>query len=427
MFVLNNVAQILLGKGFHMNIKNHQNTLEQRRSELVKLTDGLLVSQNTKKAIQQDIESHTAFARDTEQLNINRLKNTEAKLAGQIADQKINETTLEQRRNKLITRKTGYLKFWSFFSEEQKEIRKKVKGLDEAIALIKQNLKTQKEVKQTTQESISSIQQHILEYEQFDLGSARTLLASTAAEIQRTQSKITIAKAELDRLEEKLLPHTRQLGRLKFEHATFKSEMNAAERFDQSLSSAKNSYDKAMIHQECEATLGDGSPRKIINDRRGKIRHLENNIPKIERRIQDELKKLDREINHLVIDGNNICYEGNSFIGLRGLLGLLKALNNRFKITVVFDASIRALLKIDNQGVNKALGPSVNAHITPTKTAADEYLLKIAEKKKDTYILSNDRFKEYHDYEVVKSDRVLRFLIADEKLMANDLNLTVKI
>ena len=95
MFVLNNVAQILLGKGFHMNIKNHQNTLEQRRSELVKLTDVLLVSQNTKKAIQQDIESHTAFARDTEQLNINRLKNTEAKLAGQIADQKINETTLE--------------------------------------------------------------------------------------------------------------------------------------------------------------------------------------------------------------------------------------------------------------------------------------------------------------------------------------------
>lgn len=67
-----------------------------------------------------------------------------------------------------------------------------------------------------------------------------------------------------------------------------------------------------MIHKECEEKFGTGSPKQVINDRRGKIRSLDNNIPKLERRIREELQKLERTIGHLLIDGNNACYEGQS-------------------------------------------------------------------------------------------------------------------
>ena len=83
------------------------------------------------------------------------------------------------------------------------------------------------------------------------------------------------------------------------------------------------------------------------------------------------------------------------------------------------------MLRTDTQGVERTLGTSVNTHVAPTKTAADEYLMKLADQDSNTFILSNDRFAEYHDYDVVKSGRVLRFLIAGGKIMANDIDISV--
>jgi hypothetical protein len=227
------------------------------------------------------------------------------------------------------------------------------------------------------------------------------------------------------RIEAKIRPHTQELDRLKSELATLNADIARASRFEQGLSSAANTYERAMIHKECEEKFGTGSPKQVISDRRGKIRSLDNNIPKLERRIREELEKLERTIGHLLIDGNNACFERQSFIGLRAISALLRELGGRYKTTVVFDAKIRAMLKTDTQGIERALGTSVNTHVAPTKSAADEYLLKLADQDNSAFILSNDRFAEYHDYAAVKSGRLFRFLIADGKLMANDIDVSV--
>ena len=93
--------------------------------------------------------------------------------------------------------------------------------------------------------------------------------------------------------------------------------------------------------------------------------------------IRDELQKLERTIGHLLIDGNNACYERQSFIGLSAISALLRELGGRYRTTVVFDASIRAMLKTDTQGIERALGKSHNTYVPPTKAAADEYLLSL--------------------------------------------------
>lgn len=50
----------------------------------------------------------------------------------------------------------------------------------------------------------------------------------------------------------------------------------------------------------------------------------------------------------------------------------------------------------------------------------------IAEKDKEAFILSNDRYAEYHDYDVVRSNRVIRHMIAEGRIMSKDLDVSAK-
>lgn len=410
-----------------MNATNPLEPLQRRRSRLTKLTEQHRAIQETQKALQYSIENYNAFVPEVELEKIKRFESTSAGLSQKIADEELNKASLVNHLKDTQAAQTNPLVFWKFFTSEQKQIRKEANRLRKELSAANEHLVSDKEALSMTRADISSAQKRISEHESFNLNEAETQLAAIRPKSRQMATDLAAARAEFERIEEKIRPHSQELDRLKSELATFNSDIAKADRFDRDLTTAENSYDRAMIHQECEEQFGSGSPKHVINDRRGKVRRLENNIPKLERRIRDELKKLDRTISHLVIDGNNICYEGQSFIGLRGISALLEALDNRFKLTVVFDASIRAMLKTDSQGVEKLLGPNVATHVAPTKTAADEYLMKLAGKNQNAFILSNDRFAEYHDYDVVKSRRVLRFLIADGKLMANELDISISV
>ena len=408
-----------------MNATSPLEPLQRRRSRLKRLTEQHRAMQETQRALQDSIESYKAFAPDVELKKVERFESTSVGLSQKIADEKVKIANLETRLKDTRATQTNPLVFWKFFTAEQKQIRLESNALRKEISAVNERLVNDNQALSKVRSDLSSAQKRISEHKSFNLNYAETQLAAIQPKTRQIASDLAAAKIELERIEEKIRPHSQELERLETELETFNSDIAKADRLDRDLTAAANSYERAMIHQECEEKFGSGSPRHVIIDRRGKIRRLENNIPKLERRIRDELKKLDRTISHLVIDGNNACYEGQSFIGLRGISALLEVLGDRFKVTVVFDASIRAMLQSDNQGIEKVLRPKAATHVAPTKTAADEYLMKLAGKDHSVFILSNDRFAEYHDYDVVKSRRVLRFLIADGKLMANELDISI--
>jgi hypothetical protein len=408
-----------------MNSNSLFKPLERRRARIAALVDQHRTLQETRKKLQDAIANYKAFDPEVELGNINRLESIASDLSRKIAYQEIKKTELEQRLNEIRNAQTSPLAFWKFFTAEQKQLRADATRLGQNLSAVNQNLHTDNDALSNTRAGISSARQRISEHKNFNLHEAEQRYASIGPEINQIEEDLAKVRAELESIETKIQPHMRQLDRLQSELEVLNSDIAKANRLDRDLSSAANSYERAMIHQRCEEEFGTGSPKQVISDRRRKIRGLENNIPKLERRIHDELNKLERKISHLLIDGNNACYEGNSFIGLRGLSALLPKLRDRFKITVVFDASIRSMLKTDTQGVEQMLGPGAATHVAPTKSAADEYLLKLAGKDNGAFILSNDRFAEYHDYDAVRSGRVLRFLIADGKIMINDLDVSV--
>ena len=399
--------------------------LRRRRSRLEWLADQVKALERGRDELQRAIADFKAFRPETEKGKIDSLEITATNLSRKIADQEVNTTNLNRRLHGANAAKVSPLVVWKYFTAEQKQLRSEAARLASELASAKQQLSKDQGTLDKVRSDINAARKRISDHLNFDLSGSEMRLSSLGPEIERLKAAHAADSAELVRIETKIRPHTQELDRLKSELATLNADIARANRFEQELSSAANSYERAMIHKECEEKFGTGSPKQVINDRRGKIRSLDNNIPKLERRIREELQKLERTIGHLLIDGNNACYEGQSFIGLRAISALLRELGGRYKTTVVFDASIRAMLKTDTQGVERALGTSVKTHVTPTKSAADEYLLKLADQDNSAFILSNDRFAEYHDYSAVKSGRLFRFLIADGKLMANDIDVSV--
>lgn len=399
--------------------------LRRRRSRLERLADQFKALERGRDELQRSIADFKAFRPEIEKGKIDSLEITATNLSRKIADQEVNTTNLNRRLHGANAAKVSPLVVWKYFTAEQKQLRSGAARLVSELASAKQQLSKDQGTLDKVRSDINAARKRISNHLNFDLSGSEMRFSSLGPEIERLKAAHAADSAELVRIETKIRPHTQELDRLKSELATLNADIARANRFEQELSSAANSYERAMIHKECEEKFGTGSPKQVINDRRGQIRSLDNNIPKLERRIREELQKLERTIGHLLIDGNNACYEGQSFIGLRAISALLRELGGRYKTTVVFDASIRAMLKTDTQGVERALGTTVNTHVAPTKSAADEYLLKLADQDNSAFILSNDRFAEYHDYSAVKSGRLFRFLIADGKLMANDIDVAV--
>lgn len=399
--------------------------LQQRRSRVNRIAEQLRALQSARQDLEFAIESYRSFVPELEMGKIERLGNTAADLSRKITDQDANRKSLENRLRETQSAKANPLLFWKLLTAEQRQLRAVADQLGREISAAVTQLTNDQKALSKARADASTARKRLSEHENFDLEKAESRRSSLELEIERINADHVVAGAELARIETKIRPHTQEYDRLKSEAAALNADISAANRIDQKLDAAANGYERKLLHDECQAKFGTGKPREVIKDRTGQLRRLENNIPKLERRIRDELQKLHRSIKHLLIDGNNVCYEGQSFIGLRGISALLMSLGDRYKTTVVFDASIRAMLKTDSQGIERTLGPSVSTHVAPTKTAADEYLLKLAENDENAFILSNDRYAEYHDYDAVKSGRLLRFLIADGKLMANDLDVTV--
>ena len=398
--------------------------IQKRRDRLSELESQLQILRDRHEELEQAVRNFKAYLPEVERDKLVLLDAKATEISLEIADLERSKALLDMQLKDVRSKQVSPVLFWKLFNEDQKELRTEATRLRKKVNAVVQNLENDKSTLSETNYQTELAKKRLAEHGNFDLENTVRLLSGIPMSIDRTKTDQAATSAELIRMETLIRPHLQEHERLQSEVSTLNSEIAAAEVFNRNLDAASNGYERKKIHEQCESRFGTGRPADVVNDRRGKARRLENNIPKLERRIREELAKSDRNIEHLLIDGNNVCYEGQTFIELRALIALLAVLADQFAITVVFDASIRSLLKASTQDIKRRLGPSVATHIAPTKTGADEYLLKLAGNIKSTFILSNDRYAEYHDFDAVKSGRVLRFLIADGKLMANDLDIS---
>lgn len=401
--------------------------LQQLRNQLSELRAQLQKLQDRRKLLEMAVDDYKNYEPMLERMKLDKLVAKSSELLREITDNEKCKDALDSQLRGIRSELINPVLFWKFFTAEQKNLRAEASRFQQKILSVNKGIESDKAVLAQTTSQVEQARKRLAQHDKFDLESTVKLLSAFPHSIKQTKADIAALDAKLTQVETRIQPHVIEHKRLKDESSALSADIDAAESLNRSLDAAPNGYERKMIHDKCEDRFGTGRPSDVINDRRGKLRRLENNIPKLERRIREELEKSARKIEHLLIDGNNICYEGQSFIELRALIALLAALAGRYTVTVVFDAGIRPLLKASTQDIERRLGPNVTTYIAPTETVADEYLLKLAENNKNAFILSNDKYAEYHDYDAVKSGRLLRFMIAGDKLMANDLDITVSI
>lgn len=199
-----------------------------------------------------------------------------------------------------------------------------------------------------------------------------------------------------------------------------------AESFNSMLNNAKDSKERFQIHEQCNRELGDSKPNNIVRQSRGTQRGLDEKIRKLQTRLDSLIRFATWDIKHIVIDGNNLCYEGKRFLRLAVLEALVPILAHKYQITLIFDASIRRKLGLNSKDIEAQFPLAQHVHIVASKRAADETVLAAASDDPHTFVLSNDRFVDYPERMAVKEDRILRHEIVGKAAYIHELRIEAK-
>lgn len=312
-----------------------------------------------------------------------------------------------------------------FFSSEQSDLRKKKNKLSLEIEKLNKEQRTCILKYESLIDEQKQMELIIKEYHDFDklisLEMSNELLKELA-ELDLRFKVISDRKASVDL---QLKPIMDQIYYFKNEIEQAEIKVRKAEGFEYELNSASNSYQRAMIHNECEDELGVGSPQKIINKGKRDINRISRDLKKAEDRASNIGFKASRDIKKIIIDGNNMCYAGNVLVGLEPLKCIINELIlKKYEIVLVFDASIKETLKITDDYLESVFN-SIEFHIVQHGIQADEIITSIGNNNKKCYILSNDRFGDYRDKEIVRAKRIINYEIIDNKVLITDLGIDV--
>ena len=277
------------------------------------------------------------------------------------------------------------------------------------------------------EEKTNKIAFEIDKYKKFDRDKHSSQINSLKNQLNSSKINQKYVYRQKLKVDEKLKSVINEIAILeskKHDATRIKSE---AESLNAELDRAGNAYERAKIHEQCESAFGVGSPRYVINNQNKIIRQINRDLEKLYIRATQIGKNAARiiDIETIIIDGNNLCYESGEFVGLAPLICLTGELQKKYNVILVFDSAIRAMLRSDDGKITSQFGSKIKVHIVASRQLADETILDIASNNDQYFILSNDRFGEYNDKEIVKSKRLIKHEIVNGKVLIHDLDINI--
>ena len=260
----------------------------------------------------------------------------------------------------------------------------------------------------------------------FDPMLAQSAIGALQATLDRSEPELLSLRLRSDKLDKILREPLLSLAGLEEELTGLKRRIARAEAFDSMLTNAQNGYERAKLHEQCNKELGESKPANVLRQGRGALRGVEDKIGKLSTRVDSLIRFAAWDIRHIVIDGNNLCYEGRHFLKLAALEALVPILAKKYKVTLIFDASIRRKLKLSTEAIEARFPQADQVHIVASKEKADETVLAVAGSDPHTFVLSNDRFIDYPEKVAVKEERVLRHEIVSHAAYIHDLQIDAR-
>ena len=323
----------------------------------------------------------------------------------------------------------------SIFSKKKKEVRKKLKN---KINLIKneldiidkenENLTT---INNQTKAELINIEIDYNLYIKLEKKDVKKELERVTIKLSENIKEFEFWNSEYNRLSEFCDP----LYITEREIKNINDDISNLKSFIKELSYANNSYERKLIHEECEKKYGYGNPNNLLSKFNKKLNALNtkfnNQYESLVHFMQKEKEKniLKQKIKTIVIDGSNLCYEsGNKKIGPLAVSMLTQKLCVYYNIIVIFDNNLfldYGLQNMTEEYQEKIFGKNVKVHKVQSGRKADDILLEYAEKDDSCFIISNDKFRDNSSYEAVFYKRVIRHEIVAGKLIISELDINL--
>lgn len=403
--------------------------ISKRKSKVSEVERKLQDVKSKRDRLLSDVSAYESFSLAASQAKIVLLSKEIEGLLSKEDNETNRISELESTLTQVSLLTCSPLLFWKYLSSEQTKNREHQSILIAEIKKSTEAISKYRATRKAKSESLSSEEERRRRHENFEIENARRELDECEVQFYETGALLDHAKSDLSSLEAALSPHVAARERFIAEIRKYDDDLLLANKYNSALEKASDDAKaRRNIHKQCEDYFGEGRPYKVIDTISSKRQRASRDLQKINQRLSDETRKHEMEINSIIIDGNNLCYSSdNEFIGLSALRPLAHHLKAKFSVTVVFDASIRKLLKVTSQDIQNNLGRDISTYVAPSKTAADEYILKLAQGNGGSYIITNDRYSEWHDYDAVRESRVIKFFIANNRIMVNDLDITMDI
>lgn len=410
-----------------LNLAGQPEALSKRKVKVSELEQKLRSLNIDRSNLISEISEYEAFSQIDSEATMLALRDDIDHLSEKIKSIADKSTEIKRRIAREANGLCRPIIFWKYLLSDQIKSRALLALLQNEEAVTKEELDAHQASMKLKYDALSKERIRSESHRGFDVSHRKLDLESCDAAIRATATSLETAQFDLTSLDAKLAPHLFALEKIIAEIGKCDDDLLLANKYNSALKKASEDANaRRNIHMQCEDYFGEGRPSKVIDEISSKKLRSSRDLQKMEQRIYDQIRKHELDIESIIIDGNNACYtSGNEFIGLSALRGLALHLRLKFVVTVVFDASIRKLLKASPQDIQKNLGSKISTYVAPSKDAADEYILKLAEGNERSYIVSNDRYSEWRDYAAVRDSRVLNFLIVSGKVMINDIDVSI--
>lgn len=202
----------------------------------------------------------------------------------------------------------------------------------------------------------------------------------------------------------------------------------------------KNSSEDTIIEEAMQVVNDTDDNLYLEHKNSDRIAFIEDSRKPIDlTKINSKRKPIDvNQIDTLLIDGNNLCFIKNTeFIGLKAIERLIPEIKERYphiKLEIIFDninTPVTSRLKDfygkkNTRELQEYIKNLLNIDVVFPETAkADTFLIYEANNNDTIFILSNDRYKEYEDKDVVANRRVIRHTIGRRSITIEDLDINL--
>lgn len=309
-----------------------------------------------------------------------------------------------------------------WFSSERKNIQNLYKKENETLYKMGKVIKEEKKILISDEREYKNIEADVEFYYTISETNLRNKLTDLINEFEKTNKILHQMQTKKEHIDEVIKEQKDYLFKLIQDRDKIEHDLSKAKAFENALNTAKNSYERKIIHEKCDSYFSESKPSKIIRIKKREVDSVNRNINKLKERIKTLIERASLNIDSIIIDGNNLCYQQSEFIGIEPLKIISDILIKNHKVVIIFDYNIRSLLKMNDNNIRMCFNNNIELFISPTKIKADETILDEAEKQ-SAYIISNDRFKDFPEKKAFQEQRIIRHEIFGGRIKIRDLNI----